>query len=152
MKNNNSKIINYQNILTFKIPNSWIEEYDDSGGVFYEDHPTSGTLRVKLISIDIPRSKNTINHAVDILYDISAKESKIIILPNGNTYTMSYEETVDDGIEITIYYWHLIQAIKNNKTRLVNLSYTILTDKLNTDSIRHEISYITKEVENIQFL
>ncbi len=146
----NTKKIEYRGILTFEVPKNWIEEYDEEcGATFYEDSPTSGTLRVKLISIEVPPSKSPIS-ATNVLEDVaSSKESNTVLLSNKNVYNMFYEQTTDDGTEVTIYYWSLVQVVQFNKTRLVNFSYTILTDKLNAKSTKQEIDFITSQVQNI---
>jgi hypothetical protein len=50
------KTISYRGgVVTFRIPESWNEEYSDTdGGTFYEDKPDSGTLRLKLITAESP--------------------------------------------------------------------------------------------------
>lgn len=148
----NKKLVTYRGILSFEIPRDWIEEYDDNdGGTFYEDSPNSGTLRLKLISIKIPESSKTVN-TVDILNDLTLnKGSKTILLPNNNAYKMIYEEATDNGLDITIYCWSLVQSIQFNKTRLANFSYTVLSEELDSECARQEIDFITHQVENAIF-
>ncbi|MDC6384618.1 hypothetical protein D2V93_02245 [Flagellimonas taeanensis] len=148
----NKKLITYRGILSFEIPKNWIEEYDDNdGGTFYKNSPKSGTLRVKIISIKVPESSNIVNTA-DVLNDLTLnKGSKTMVLPNKNAYKMFYEEATDDGLDITIYYWSLVQSIQFNKTRLVNFSYTVLSEELDSECVRQEIDFITYQVENAIF-
>ncbi|WP_273566381.1 hypothetical protein [Maribacter halichondriae] len=147
----NTKKIRYRGILTFEIPKNWIEEYDDEhGGSFYEDTPLSGTLRLKIMSLNAPSGENQLE-VLDVLSGLNVKESKTISLPNKNAYKMFYEQTTDSGHEITIYYWSLAQLIKPKKARLANFSYTILTSRLNLESVNKEIEFITEQVENAHF-
>lgn len=145
------KKINYRGILSFEIPKNWIEEYDDDlGGTFYKNVPTSGTLRLKVISFNITESSSCLD-AADILNKLNSKESELIKLPNKNAYKMFSEETIDSGYAITIYYWNLVQIIQPNKARLANFSYTILSDQLNLKSVKEEIEFITSQVESAKF-
>ncbi|MBC2844628.1 hypothetical protein [Winogradskyella flava] len=149
---NKRKLINYRGIISFELPEDWIEEYDDNnGGAFYEDLPNSGTLRVRLISIKVPQSSNNI-YATDVLNDFSSnKESKAILLTNKNAYNMFYEQVKENEIDITVYYWSLVQSIQYNKTRLANFSYTILTEELDKKHIKLEIDFLTSQIENAIF-
>ncbi len=141
-----TKEINYRGgILTFNIPLDWIEEYDENdGGTFYEDSPTSGTLRVKLLTMKSPR-KITSDNVEDVLESIN---EDVIMLPNKNAYKHYSEETTDSGYKIYIFYWSLAQIIEPNNARLVNFSYTVLSDLKNSEFVKNEISFITNEVEN----
>lgn len=149
---NRKKRINYRGILRFEIPEDWIEEYDDEdGGTFYKDHPTSGTLRIKLISINIPENLST-KSTMSILNDlIPKKTSETILLPNKNAYNMFYEQLVENGTDITIYYWSLVQSIQLNKTRMANFSYTILSKEVSSERIQKEIEFVTQQIENAEF-
>lgn len=149
---NNKKRINYRGVLRFDIPKEWIEEYDDKdGATFYEDDPLSGTLRVKLISISVPENLDSVNTSGILDNLIPNKVSKTIELPNGNAYNMFYEHGVEIEIDITIFYWLLVQKVERNKTRLANFSYTVISEKLNNKHIQKEIEFITSQVETATF-
>lgn len=132
-------------ILTFNIPQHWIEEYEDTGneGMYYEDSPSSGTLRVKLLTMKSPQIMTSENVA-DVLKSINGE---MITLSNNNVYKHYYEEAVDSGHQITIFYWSLAQILEPYNVRLVNFSYTILSKKRNIESTLNEIYFITKQVE-----
>ena len=71
----NTKKIKYRGILTFEIPETWTEEYDDEhGGSFYEDTPLSGTLRLKLMTLKVPQSDKEID-VLDVLDSLVVKQS-----------------------------------------------------------------------------
>tara|TARA_R110002111_G_scaffold204953_3_gene269687 strand:- start:53649 stop:54107 length:459 start_codon:yes stop_codon:yes gene_type:complete len=146
-----TKEINYRGILKFRIPVNWVEEYDEEhGGSFYEDSLKSGTLRLKVISLKTFVDSSSLD-ATTILNEIIPKGSESTILPNKNAFKMFYEQTVDSGHEITIYYWSLVQYIKPNKVRLCNFSFTILTDRLGAKSIFKEIEFITEQIKSAEF-
>ena len=148
---NSTKEIDYRGILKFNIPSNWIEEYDDEhGGTFYEDSPLSGTLRLKLMTLNTPKD-SFFKDASSILDDIVTKGPESILLPNHNALKMFVEQTVDSGHEITIHYWSLVQFLQPSRVRLSNFSYTVLTNRLGIESVRKEIDFITKEVENAEY-
>ena len=148
---NTTKEIDYRGILKFHIPSDWVEEYDDEhGGTFYEDSPLSGTLRLKLMALNTPKG-SFFKDAPSILDDIITKGSASIQLPNDNALKMFFEQTVDSGHEITIYYWSLVQFLQPNRLRLSNFSYTVLTNRLGIESVRKEIDFITEQVKNAEY-
>ena len=147
----NTKVIDYRGVLKFNIPSDWVEEYDDEhGGTFYEDSPLSGTLRLKLMTLNTPKG-SSFKDASSILNDIITKGSQSIQLPNDNAFKMFFEQTVDSGQEITIYYWALVQFLKPSRVRLSNFSYTVLTNRLSIESVREEIDFITEQVKNAEY-
>ena len=138
------EIIYQGGILKFNIPKDWVEEYnDEDGGSFYEDSPTSGTLRVKLLTMESPKKLNSEN-VKDILAPINGE---IKILPNKNAYKHYHKDTIESGHQITIFYWSLAQIIAPNNARLVNFSYTILSDKKELASVKNEISFLTQQIQ-----
>ena len=148
---NNIKEIDYRGVLKFKIPSSWVEEYDDKhGGTFYEDSPLSGTLRLQLMTLKTPKD-SFFKDAKSILDDIIEKGPESILLPNDNALKMFFEQSVDSGHEITIYYWSLVQFLKPNQVRLGNFSYTVLTNRLGIEYVREEIDFLNKEIKNATF-
>ncbi len=149
---NNTKRINYRGILSFELPRDWIEEYDDElGAAFYKDLEDSATLRLSLISLKAPSDIGELN-AVKVLDKFNSKESKIITLTNNNAYKMYYERTIDEGNEITIFYWYLAQVIKPSGARLAVFSYTFLSNQLEKKSIQQEIEFITEQVKKAEFV
>ena len=56
----NLKTISYRGgVVTFQIPSTWIEEYEEQGGgTFYEDSPDSGTLRLNVMTFKTPQSSD----------------------------------------------------------------------------------------------
>ncbi|WP_431122270.1 hypothetical protein [Flagellimonas flava] len=148
---NNIKEIDYRGILKFNIPFDWVEEYDDEhGGTFYEDSPLSATLRLKLMTLHTPKG-SFFKDAKSILDNIIKKGSEAMLLPNDNALKMFFEQTVDSGHEITIYYWSLVQFLRPNHVRLSNFSYTVLTNRLGIETVRDEIEFITEQVKNAQY-
>ena len=147
----NTKKIDYRGILKFYIPFNWVEEYDEmEGGTFYGESPDSGTLRLKLISANTPKDSK-VSNASKILEDIISKGSESILLPNNNAFKMLFEQTIESGSEITIFYWHLLQFLEPNHVRLANFSYTVLTNQLEIESVRKEIDFISEQVKNAKY-
>jgi hypothetical protein len=55
-------------IVTFRIPTHWREEYSDTdGGMLYEEHPDSGTLRLTIITMTVPEQRQETS-ALDVLW------------------------------------------------------------------------------------
>jgi len=146
-----TKQINYRGILEFQLPADWVEEYDDNlGGTFYEDDPLSGTLRLNLMTLRAP-SGELFEDASVILDNIIPKGSDSILLSNNNAFKMFYEQTTESDHEITINYWSLLNYQEPNHVRLANFSYTILNSRLELDSVRKEIDFITEKIKEAEF-
>ena len=121
------KTITYRGgIVTFRIPTSWIEEYDKEGcGVFYEDAEDSGTLRVNIFTSKAPDHLGG-NLAVIALQSIrKAENHPIEELDNGKAIMRYSEPAEEDGVSLLVTYWIIAIPVAPNHVRFADFSYTI---------------------------
>ncbi|MEH6491185.1 hypothetical protein [Halopseudomonas sp.] len=147
-----SKEISYNGgLITFSVPQDWIEEYDQQvGGSFYEDSPTSGTFRLHVVTMRSP-APVTKSEAVNVLQSVGEPDDPISTLSNGTAYKTFSEKAVDSGNDITIYYWSLAQIIEPNHARIANFSYTVLSSQVGTTQYQEEIDYLLNSIRNARF-
>jgi hypothetical protein len=146
------KTISYRGgAVTFRIPESWNEEYSDTdGGTFYEDKPDSGTLRLKLITAESP-SEITSDSATSLLNTLRVVKGQAMRQPNGNAFARYEEESVDRGQKIKILYWLVANPVPPKHTRIATFSYTILRRKQRDSVTMHDIQMLEKEILEARF-
>jgi hypothetical protein len=147
------KEINYRGgIIRFKVPISWIEEYEEEGGgTFYEDSQDSGTLRINILTFKTPDivDENSVVKALSAMSDVDP--TTIVELKNGNAIARTVQRNDDQGEKITLYWWLLANAVPPNHVRIANCSYTILTAQEELELYKDEIKLLDKEIQNAIF-
>ena len=144
-------------VVTFRIPAHWREEFSDvDGGTFYEDRRGSGTLRLKIITMTTPKRPQT-DSAMDVLQIvIDALRQKNLehstqIRSDGNAVLKYEEASVEQGTELTIFYWVVANRLLPRHARVVTFSYTIRTKQLNDKHVRHDLEMLEAEIEAATF-
>lgn len=146
------KTISYRKgVVEFRVPSQWKEEYSDSdGGMFYEEGPNSGTLRLKLITVTSP-SEVTADLAVSLLNVLRQVQGRAVALPNGNALGRFEETSVDRGQTIKTFYWFLSNPVPPKHARIATFSYTILEDNEHTPQVVQDLKMIDEEVRAAEF-
>jgi hypothetical protein len=126
------KTINYRGgLVTFRIPEDWEEEYEEEGGgTFYPDYDDSGTLRLSTLGLKSQKPVTIHTIRKDAERRAAKEGGALAELPGGNwmvTYTHTAEE---DGDELTIKYWEIMNPVPPNHMRIALFSYTALKDLL----------------------
>jgi hypothetical protein len=144
-------------VVTFGIPAHWREEYSDmEGGMFYEDHSHSGTLRLKIITAAKPKPVQFAS-ALDVLETIvsrlrndgvvgTTKERK-----DGNALFKYEEATSEQGRRLTIFYWIVVNPVQTSHVRVATFSYTILAEQRNQSQVQHDLEMLDAEIEAASF-
>ncbi len=119
-------------IVTFCIPAHWREEYSETdGGMFYEDHPDSGTLRLKILTMTTPKRVQNPS-ALDVLQVVvnglrkEGVEGTTYRREDGNAVFRYEEASSEEGLKLTIFYWVIANPLPPNHARIATFSYTIL--------------------------
>ena len=147
------KEINYRGgVVKFKIPSNWKEEYEENGGgIFYEDAPDTGTLRLNIITMQAPPDVKG-NLPVQALSGISGVDQKNIeMLANGNALAHAVQRSEEQGTKITLYWWYLANHVPPSYVRMANYSYTILTSKENDKQTKAELELLEEQIKNAVF-
>jgi hypothetical protein len=141
-------------VVTFRIPSHWCEEYSDfEGGMFYEDRPDSGTMRLKIILANAPRQLHS-DSGMDLLQvfidQLKLKCTKAV-RSDGNA-VLKYEETsLERGTPLTISYWVVANPLPPLHARIATFSYTIPTVWRNQPRVRRDLEMLEVEIEAATF-
>jgi hypothetical protein len=147
------KEINYRGgLVKFSVPKHWVEEYEkDGGGIFYENAPNSGTLRINVITAKSPKALSS-----DVAYEelvglksINAKD--IQRLANGNALATAVQHATEQGQKITLFWWYVVNPVRPDHIRMANFSYTVLTSQENSELTRREVMQLTESIKNAKF-
>jgi hypothetical protein len=132
-------------ILKFSVPDSWLEEYEPSGGAtFYEDRKDSGTLRLSVLQFE---SKGPSEMMIQDLIHNKHYE------PIQDDLAILREEksTVEDGETLDIYSWTVAVPVPPNSIRLAVFSFTILQSQSSKSSIQQEIEFLSNSFRDAEY-
>jgi hypothetical protein len=146
------KTINYRDgVVEFRIPASWKEEYADAdGGIFFDDRPDSGTLRLKLITVTTPSEINR-GSAIELLKALRQVQGQAVALPSGNAWAKFTESSVDRGQKIKTFYWFVSNPVPPRHARLATFSYTILEAQEHAPKVAQELQILDQEIRTAEF-
>ena len=147
------KVIEYRGgVLTFRIPSHWNEEYEENGGgMFYEEAPDSGTLRLNILAFEAPAGKLLASGYDDMAGRSSDPKSEIVKLPNGDGMRMYRKDAEEAGESLHVYYWEVAHCAPPQKYYLAVFSWTILASQSSDQKFQDEIQMITDELKQIGF-
>jgi hypothetical protein len=138
-------------LLTFRIPATWVEEYEEAGGgTFFEDRPDSGTLRLNVLGFRVPPPK-----AADPLRALETSSNAAqgsIRLLNPSLAVLEYAvSTNDTDGPIHIFWWELAHAPGPDFLRLALFSYTVAADRAHAPDTLDEIALLRTELARADF-
>lgn len=139
----NLKTISYRGgVVTFQIPSTWIEEYEEQGGgTFYEDSPDSGTFRLNVMTFKTPQPSDQ-ERAIEALQTGDWSNKKISKLNNGNAISHYFQPSEEDGQRLLIVYWEIANPLPPEHVRLAVFSYTILETQKDDPKLMKEIELL----------
>jgi hypothetical protein len=139
-------------LVTFSIPKYWVEEYEtEGGGMFYEDAPNTGTLRLNVITAKSPKQLSADAAYEELVAMKSINAKNVQRLANGNAFATAIQHATEQGQEITLFWWYVINLVPPNHIRMANFSYTVLTTQENSKQTHREIQLLTQSVKNAAF-
>ena len=122
------------------------------GGVFYDDVPDSGTLRVKVITLETPADVGDATTSILEPLVHQLEKSEYTIHPVGDNALVHYEEpAVEDGTRLTIYYWVLANPVPPRNARVVTFSYTVLDFQKESPQTQGELEMLEAEIVRTEF-
>jgi hypothetical protein len=139
-------------IVKFAVPKHWVEEYEpDGGGMFYENAPDTGTLRLNVITVQSPTKLRT-DSAYEALRSLKSINPKTIKrLPNGNAITTWVQHSSESGQAITLFWWQVTNPMPPRHMRSANFSYTVLTSQEHLPRTMSEVQLLNGSIENAVF-
>ncbi len=152
------KTITYRGgIVTFRIPTHWREEYSEKeGGMFYEDHPDSGTLRLTIITMTTPE-RGQDPSALDVLWVAvnglrkDGVEGTIKSRQDGNAVFGYEQASSEEGMRLAIFYWVVANPVPPNYARIATFSYTILAKHRNLSRVQQDLKMLDAEIDAASF-
>ena len=141
-------------VLRFRIPASWKEEYSDvDGGTFYEDVPHSGTLRVKVITLEISAESGGVSlpKVLEPLPQHLEKSQEDVQYVGENALVRYDEPSVEKGTRLRIFYWVLANPVHPRNARVVTFSYTVLDSQTNRAQLQPELDMLNAEILRTEF-
>lgn len=137
-------------VVKFRIPAHWKEEYSDvDGGMLYEDRPNSGTLRLKIISLESPQELGS-NAAAELLRRVDSERTPVL-QPNGNTYLRYEQSASESGTRIKIHYWIIANPLPPRQARIATFSDAILEKHHNLRAVVRDLLMLETEVSAAEF-
>jgi hypothetical protein len=145
------KTIVYQGgLVKFSIPSTWREEYEpDGGGIFHEEGPDTGTLRLNVLTMKAP-SELTQDSVTDVLSG-HGDGREIRRLSNGNavaTYMLHTEET---GEALCLHFWEVANPLPPRHMRIGIFSYTVLASQDSDTNIQVELQLLDTSICRAEF-
>jgi hypothetical protein len=139
-------------LVTFRIPDSWVEEYGDKGGgTFYEDRPDSGTLRLNVLTFESKSEVNSESIRQSLLRSQKGDDNQLDVLSNGNVLSRYTKSIRDEGSDLIMFYWELGNPLPPRTARLAIFSYTILASQQTDASLKRELEMLEHEIKQAAF-
>jgi hypothetical protein len=138
--------------VRFQIPKEWVEEYEPSGtGVYYEDAPDAGTLRVSLITVQLAKDPGP-NAAIDVMRtDKKVDRDSIESLPTGNAFGSWVERSSERGDAITMFWWEIVNSSPPEYIRIAMFSYTVLTANEKAAKTASDLALLDSSLRRVRF-
>lgn len=150
------KTISYSGgLLKFRVPSTWLEEYDEveggTVGAFYEDVEDSGTLELTVLTLEAAVGVDE-NTATEMLLELGeVDEADVERLPNGNAIAHYAEEGEDDGEGVFVFHWLLANVIPPAHGRIAAFTYTILSSQVEDPAQAETVKMLDHEIRNAHF-
>jgi hypothetical protein len=145
------KTIKYRGeLITFKIPENWLEEYEETGGgTFYEDIPSSGTLRVNVMTIE-NKAENG-NPSFIFKNKSETHDLKAYLTQNGDEIFEYLDRSQENNLPISMYTFACIHKTKQIDFLIAVFTWTIETKFEKSQSYIQELDLIRESIKNIEF-
>ena len=146
------KIAHRGGVVEFSIPSNWkVESENDGGGIYYDDSPDSGTLRLSVVTAKSPTSIND-KSASEFLRGLRQAQSRQIeSLTNGNALLHYSESATESGNKLHVVYWIVANPVRPDHIRIATFSYTLLEGQQEQQRFKKELALIDSQVRKASF-
>lgn len=148
-----TKLIVYRGgIVTFEIPEGWVEEYEEEGGgTFYEPGDDTGTLRLNVLSFEAHKDVG-MDHPQVVFEQLKSERDAEVFTLSDNRYLMKYSLPAEEnGERLLIHYWEVSRMISARKSNIAVFSYTIAEDQSIFPSMKDEIANLDRLIRKVEF-
>lgn len=144
------KTINYRGgLISFDIPKIWAEQYEDAGGgIFYEDIPNSGTLRVNVLTLKSKEGGSPLEVLKGGENRINQKEYHS---QSGDEILEYLVRTKENGTPITMFTLACAHKTKQQDFLLAVFTWTIETRFENQENYIREWDMIHSQIQAVKF-
>jgi hypothetical protein len=127
-------------IITFSIPNAWLEEYPPTGGAtFYEDREDSGTFRLNVLKFQSDGPSEQMIQ--DLIRKQGYKQLREDLAIRSETKSI-----LEDSEMLEIYTWNVAIPVPPSSIRLAVFSYTVLKTQSTERSVQQEIEFLANSI------
>jgi hypothetical protein len=148
------KTINYRGgVVRFRIPADWQEEHEpDGGGTFYKPGDDTGTLRLNVITAQLPAGQ-TISSATaqQYLSSDAAKHAQPVVPLREGIALLRYDQTSEEqGQQIKMRIWRIAQAIHPSHLRHTMFTYTLRAAQFEEPRFANEMAMLDRELRSCE--
>lgn len=148
------KRIEFRNgLLSFTLPQAWVEEYDEEGATFYDDRDDSGTLRLDVATYAAPPEMDGAQVQAELLTVVAEVDADALeTLPSGASLVYNVEDDVEQGHAVVVHGWYLAKRLEPDLVRLAAFSYTVAAEQTDAPLAQEELDRVEALVRNARFL
>jgi hypothetical protein len=141
------KTINYRGgIARFRVPSSWVEEYNPAGGgTFYEAGPDTGTLRINVMDFEKPEGGSGSETAQAMLPWLDGA-IEVRQRRDGVAVARSSRKAVEEGERLLIRTWQVGVRVTPQHFRILVFTYTILAEQECEPAMQQELDLLDKQI------
>jgi hypothetical protein len=145
------RVVYHGGLVSFRIPESWVEKYDEArGGTYHASPRRLGTLRLNVLSFekdgDLGRQP-----AVELLRRSHLDPSRVRSLPGGNAILDYDAHASEDGEALRMHHWQLASHVPPNHFRLAVFTYTVPEARWGQAAVKREFALVGREVADAKF-
>jgi hypothetical protein len=139
-------------VLDFSIPSHWKEEYDEKGGgLFYEDSPSSGALRLSVMTFATPELSSNFDVATEARNTAAKKGGEAFMLRDGEALVRYDSQDVEGGEPITLRFWQVYNRVNPSHVRIAVFSYTLPSARFAEEKYKQEMEMLDREIRDARF-
>jgi hypothetical protein len=136
-------------LVKFSIPAHWKEEYNETGGgMFYEDGPDTGTLRLNVLTFANSNSTKPVDVSEEARNSAAKNGGEPFDLRPGDAMARYDSESVEDGESIKQRYWNVYSSVGDTHLRIAVFSYTLSSSRFDDNKHVREMEILDREIRN----
>ena len=141
------KMVRYRDAVSFPLPVAWkVEDEPGVQGIFYNDAPGAGTLRVSALQWQGSNEEERNDIAKNILLP-----GEIETLAQGVYLKTEVKDGLEGGVALILHRWLVVLALPENTCRLVVYTHTVTADQEKEPSIVAELETVDFAVRNAAY-
>jgi len=147
------KTISYRGgIITLQIPAQWKEEYQpEGGGMFYDDRPDSGTLRLNVLTFKAPEGKLATNGYSHFAAMPLGDGERLVRTLHDDGLKISKKSAVEREVKIKLYCWQIAHCAPPSKLYIASFTWTILQSQSTDPKFQKEVEFLTEQISKAVF-